>query len=98
MPSAFGQRAPAVVPALRCKRCGADVEGTCHTRTGWVVGHYVLHTGPTEEATLRRREDEPAVPYRRLLEAVEIVCCPRCLALPEMRRLWDGFGEPESDT
>jgi hypothetical protein len=72
-----------------------DVEGTRHTRTGSEVGYYVLHTGPTEEAAVRRRDDETPVPYRRVLEMVEVVTCPRCLALPEVRRLWDAFGDSE---
>jgi hypothetical protein len=95
MASAVGQREPAAAPALRCKRCGADVQGTCHTRTGYEVGYYVLHTGPTEQAAVRRRDDESPLPYRRLLEVVEVVSCPRCFALPEIRRLWDAFGDPE---
>ena len=96
MASAVGQREAAAPPALRCKRCGADVEGTRHTRTGYEVGYYLLHTGPTEDAAVRRRDDEAPLPYRRLLEIVEIVSCPSCFALPEVRRLWSAFGDPEA--
>jgi hypothetical protein len=60
-----------------------------------VVGYYLLHTGPTEAATVRRRDDEAPLTYRRLLDVVEVVSCPRCLASPEVRRLWDAFGDPE---
>ena len=95
MGSAAGQREPALTEALRCDHCGADVEGTRHTRTGWEVGYYLLHTGPTEDATVRRRDDEAATSYRRLLQAEEVVSCPRCFALPEVRRLWSTFGDPE---
>jgi len=99
MASAVGQREPAAAPALRCKYCGADVEGTRHLRAGWEVGYYVLHTGRTEEATVRRRDDEAPMPYRRLVEGVEVVVsCPRCFALPEVRRLWDAFGDPETSS
>jgi len=54
------------------------VQGTRHTRTGYTVGHYVLHTGRTGEATVRRRDDEAPVTYRRLLDPLEVVSCPTC--------------------
>jgi hypothetical protein len=81
---------------LRCTRCGAAVEGTRHTRSGYTVGHYVLHTGRTGEATVRRRDDEAPVTYRRLLEPVAVVSCPACFRRPEVRRLWLAFGDEES--
>jgi len=90
------ERAPAESGGLRCTRCGAAVEGTRHTRNGYTVGHYVLHTGPTGEASLRRREDEAPMTYRRLLETVEVVSCPACFVRPEVRRLWLHFGDEES--
>jgi len=34
------------------------------------------------------------VTYRRLLDVVEIVSCPRCFGEPEVRRLWAAFGGP----
>ena len=98
MASAVRQREPAAVPGVRCKNCGADVEGTRHLRSGYEVGYYVLHTGPTEDATVRRRDDEAPITYRRLVEGVEVVSCARCFALPEMRRLWESFGEPEASS
>ena len=81
-----------VPPALRCSRCGGAVDGTQHTRTGYVVGYYVLHTGRTEEAAVRRRDDEAPITYRRVLEPLDVVSCPQCFGEPEMRRLWLGFG------
>jgi hypothetical protein len=89
------QPRPAEGGDVRCTRCGAAVEGTRHTRSGWIVGHYVLHTGSTEEATVRRRDDETPIVYRRLVDPVEIVSCPACYVSPEMRRLWLRFGEQE---
>jgi hypothetical protein len=77
----------------RCLRCGAAVEGTRHTRSGYVVGHYVLHTGPTGEATVRRGDEEAPLVYRRLLEVVEVVSCPACFVAPDVRRLWQSFGD-----
>ena len=80
-------------PTLRCSRCGGAVEGTHHTRTGYTVGYYLLHTGRTEEATFRQRDDEAPRTYRRLLEPVDVIACPGCAVRPEMRRLWLAFGE-----
>jgi len=51
---------PGETGGLRCSRCGGVVQGTRHTRTGYTVGHYVLHTGRTGEATVRRRDEIPA--------------------------------------
>jgi hypothetical protein len=90
------QPGPAETGGLRCTRCGAAVEGTRHTRTGYTVGHYVLHTGPTGEASVRRRDDEAPITYRRLLEAIEVVSCPDCFRRPEVRRLWLSFGDEQS--
>ena len=90
------ERAPVESAALRCMRCGAPVEGTRHTRSGYTVGHYVLHTGRTGEATFRRRDDEAPITYRRVLEAVELVSCPACFTRPDVRRLWLNFGDEES--
>ena len=90
-----GLAAVVAPPAARCTRCGAAVTGTRHTRGGYTVGHYVLHTGRTVEATMRRREDEPPIGYRRLLEPAEVVSCPACFVLPEVRRLWERFGDEE---
>ena len=78
---------------LRCGRCGATVDGTRHTRTGYVVGYYLLRTGRTEEAAVRRRDDEAPITYRRVLEPVDVVSCPRCFDEPEVRSLWLGFGD-----
>ena len=81
--------------ALRCSRCGAAVGGTLHTRGGYTVGHYILHTGRTEEATLRRGTDEVPLVYRRLVEPVVFVACPECYAAAEVQRLWETFGDAE---
>jgi hypothetical protein len=80
----------------RCSRCGAPVDGTRHTRTGYTVGHYLLHGGTTEEAAIRRGDDEAPITYRRLVSPVEIVSCPSCFRRPEVRRLWDTFGDEDA--
>ena len=90
------QGGPAEGGGLHCTRCGALVEETRHTRTGYTVGHYVLHTGRTGEASVRRGDDEAPLTYRRLLETVEVVSCPACFDRPDVRRLWLAFGDEES--
>jgi hypothetical protein len=90
------QASAAESSGLRCSRCGAAVAGTRHTRTGYTVGFYVLHTGPTGEASFRRRDDEAPITYRRLLEPVEVVSCATCFTRPDVRRLWLTFGDAES--
>lgn len=60
-----------------------------------MVGYYLLHTGPTEVATFRRRDDEAPLTYRRVLEVVDVVSCPPCFASSDVRRLWDSFGDLE---
>ncbi len=78
--------------ALHCDRCGAEVGRTQHTRAGYAVGYYLLHTGRTEEATVRRGEDETRT-YRRVVVAFDVVACPGCLATPELQQRWRAFGE-----
>jgi hypothetical protein len=79
--------------SLRCLRCGAAVEPTRHTRTTWIVGYYRLHGGRTAEATLLRGDDEAPLVYRRLVEPADVVACARCFPEPDVRRLWDSFGD-----
>jgi len=95
VPHPVGQK-EVVAPAQRCARCGATVGGTRHTRADWVVGHFVLYTGRTVETTVRRREDEAPITYRRLVEPQVVVSCARCFAVPEIQRLWLAFGDEET--
>jgi len=81
---------------LRCARCGAVVEGTRHGRATYTVGYYLLHTGKTVDATFVGRDGETPVAYRRLLEGVDVVSCPRCFAEPAVRRQWAAFGDEEA--
>ena len=71
------------------------VDGTRHTRTGYLVGYYLLHTGPTEDATIRHGTDETPVTYRRLVRPVQVIRCPACFRDPATRRLWETFGDEE---
>ena len=76
------------VPPGSCRHCGCAVAETLHTRASYVVGGFVLHTGPTEPAVVRRGDsDELALVYQRLLRPVTLVTCARCYAEPERRAL-----------
>ncbi len=90
-----GVPAAADVSGGRCVRCGAVVAGTRHTRSGYTVGSYTMHTGRTVEATLRRGDDETPLVYRRLVAPVVVVSCAACFATPEVRALWARFGDEE---
>jgi hypothetical protein len=96
MPYPEGPARTGVAHVLRCTRCGGAVTGTRHTRSGYTVGYYVLHTGRTEDATVRRRDDEAPLTYHRLVEPVELVSCPACFTQPDVRRLWQAFGDEGS--
>ena len=96
MPPQALQPGSGVAPVLRCDWCGVVVEGTRHTRTDYTVGHYLLFTGRTEEASRRRHEDEAPIPYLRLLDATVMTVCPTCFARPDVRRFWFAFGAAES--
>lgn len=98
MPRRAGLAESGEVPALHCTLCGSAVDGTRHTRSDYRVGYYVLHTGDTAEATVRRGDDEAPLVYRRLVEPVAVVSCPACFATPGTRRLWRSFGDDRSAT
>ena len=98
MPRPAGLAEFGAVPDLRCTLCGSAVEATRHTRAGYAVGHYVLHTGDTVETTVRRGEDEAPITYRRLVLPAEVVSCPTCYAAAGTRRLWESFGDDRSST
>jgi hypothetical protein len=90
MPQAVARAA--TDPSEHCVRCGAVVEGTRHTRTDVMVGHYRLHGGPTETATVAL-DDGATLVYRRLLRPVVTVACLRCWPLAEIQDLWETWGE-----
>lgn len=93
MRHAVAQTEAASPSPLRCARCGVAVEPTRHTRTTYVVGYYRLHGGRTTEATLVRGDDEAPLVYRRLVEPADVVSCARCFREPEVRRVWETFGD-----
>lgn len=83
----------------RCSHCGAEVEGTRHGRADYTVGHFVLHTGRTVAATVRRGDDEAPLTFLRVTELTRVVACPACFRLPEVQRRWRAFGDdPGAET
>ena len=78
------------VPALAagsCRHCGRAVHETLHTRTSYVVDGYVLHTGPTESAVVRRADSDEVFVYQRLLHPITLVVCAACYADPARRAI-----------
>ena len=75
-----------------CAGCGVAVAATRHTRTDVMVGFYRLHGGSTEVTTLSL-DDGATLEYRRLVQTVVTVACPRCFDSPAMRALWASWGE-----
>lgn len=56
-----------------------------HTRTGYRVDYYELHTGSVEEATYRRGEDGPVQVYQRLLVPELVITCADCYRQPAVQ-------------
>jgi hypothetical protein len=78
--------------ARRCAHCGRGVEETWHTRTGYEVDHFVLHTGTSEIVTpVRAGDDERLESYERLTSVAEVVTCRQCYRLPAVRARWAGW-------
>jgi hypothetical protein len=83
----------------RCDRCGRLVRETMHQRGRWVVDAYVLHTGETEPAVVRRPDSEAIVlEYQRLVRPVVVVTCADCYADPAARRRHESWAYPPADT
>jgi hypothetical protein len=79
----------------RCQHCGNAVDETRHSRTGYTVGGFALHTGETEEAVFRRQDaDEGALVYRRLVRPVLLYTCRACYADARRRRLHESWDFP----
>ncbi len=81
-------------PALRCDHCGRPVHETIHTRTGYRVDYYSLHTGPVELARISTDNGEP-VEFQRLLSRVEVVTCAECYLDEAVQRTREERFRPE---
>lgn len=91
---------PAAAPTrsldLHCDHCGRAVRETRHTRTSYRVDYFGMHTGPVEEAWFKT-DDGEAVPYLRLVAAVELATCVDCYAKPEVQLARERKFRPERD-
>jgi hypothetical protein len=82
-------------PGARCDHCGRTVRETMHERSTYVVDAFVLHTGDTEPAVVRRADsDAVAFTYRRLIRPVAIVTCADCYADPAVRSRHETWRHP----
>jgi hypothetical protein len=82
--------------ARRCTHCGREVTETVHTRGGYRVDYYALHTGTTEPATMARSDDTLVVTVLKLLEPIEVVTCADCYHEPRVRAERELLFRPES--
>ena len=84
--------------AQRCDGCGRAVRETMHGRTSYVVDAFVLCTGETEPAVVRRAESDAVVlTYARLVRPVIVVTCADCYATQAGRRRHQSFAYPFPD-
>jgi hypothetical protein len=81
--------------SARCDHCGRAVRETMHERSTYVVDAFVLHTGDTEPAVVRRADSDAVVlTYRRLIRPVIVVTCADCYADPAVRRRHQSWRHP----
>ena len=81
-----------------CDHCGRPVGPTMHERGRYVVDAFVLHTGETEAAVLRRGDaEEGALVYQRLVRPVVVVTCADCYRDPTIRRRHESWSYPPDD-
>ena len=79
----------------QCDHCGRAVRETLHGRGSYVVDGFVLHTGETEPAIVRRADsDEVVLTYQRLVRPVVLVICADCYADPVRRRRYESWSYP----
>jgi hypothetical protein len=71
------------------------VRETVHRRSSYAVDCFLLHTGETEPAIVRRPEsDEIALVYRRLVRPIVVITCADCYADPGCRRRHQSWSCP----
>jgi hypothetical protein len=71
---------------LRCDHCGRSVNETQHSRTGYTVDYYSLHTGPVETCSLVTDDGERRLTFQRLMRAEEVVTCVDCYRRADVQR------------
>ena len=75
---------------MQCFHCGREVKETIHTRRGYKVDYYLLHTGNTEWAFFKNPKDNaPTLRYLKLTQPTDIFTCVQCHALPAIRKQLD---------
>lgn len=86
---------PAGKNATHCVHCGRTVQSTRHTRTGYRVDYYSMHTGDSEPGTILNEDGSVEMVYQKLLHAREIVTCVDCYARAEARAERERLFRPE---
>ena len=85
----------------RCHHCGRPVHETMHTRTGFNVDFYSLHTGEVEPVTLSRPDENGDITVMRLLNPIEVITCVECYQRAAIRdereRLFRPEVQPEAE-
>jgi len=79
----------------RCVHCGREVKPTRHTRTGYRVDYYSMHTGESEPGTLLNEDGSVEMVYQKLLHAREIITCVDCYARAEAQAERERLFRPE---
>jgi hypothetical protein len=79
----------------RCDGCGRAVRETMHQRGSYVVDAFVLHTGETEPAVVRRPDSDAVLfAYARLVRPVVVITCADCYATAAGRCRHQSFAYP----
>jgi hypothetical protein len=87
---------PSVHPTeLHCTHCGRRVTPTRHTRTGYRVDYYSVHTGEVEPTAIHRSDDTTITVYR-LLTAVDVITCVECYRRADVQAERNRLFRPEA--
>ena len=76
-PAAAEPPAPAGRIAGRCDHCGRPVRSTQHTRNGYAVDYYSLHSGHGDVAAFSG-DDRTRGTYVKLRDRFDVITCADC--------------------
>jgi hypothetical protein len=82
--------------AGRCDHCGRPVRATQHTRGGYAVDYYSLHSGHGEVAAFSG-DDRTRTTYVRLLDHFDLTTCVDCYRRTDVQALRAAQFRPERD-
>lgn len=71
---------------MNCFYCGREVYSTRHTRSGFRVDYYLLHTGKIQSAFFHTINDDiPTKQTDVLVDAYDIITCVDCMKHPKFK-------------